>query len=473
MEELEGGSSHEHQDDTSTASQTAKRPARRRRLAHRRQYAKSRGLDSSFLRSQFVRYDALSHHHDSADDAWQRAQTFDVDLDTATNAAATTTAAAATDGPQQHQRQPYRHHPQHHHPHSHQASPHEHLATYNSRILSGGQRASGVVTEALAARAARASCHETTARLLAEHHHSSSMPSPRLTRATDTIAASELDTRLLADYSSSSLDSYSLVDSQWDDSYCNIDHPIAGRQTAPHSPFVVTHNPNTHSLSYLPNIAAIAEPQDATAATTTSLVPGRQSQQQATAPTTASSSHKQQRPVLVERVVRSETVDLNRIRLQQHSESSPRARFFSGQEYRSWLSSEQHHSLQLSRPQLSPRIADLKSPGSRSVVSTSEPGGYSALHHSVDQITNLRDRHSVSMRSEDVSASGWRFGISCCICAEFLSTLLSSHSFMILMFFFILRLHCTSVLYLMLTILNFHTVYRQCPFQRSIPWYRQ
>jgi len=55
-------SSHENQEDTSSASA---KPARRRRLAHRRQYAKSRRLASSFLRSQFVRYDTFE-----SQDSW-------------------------------------------------------------------------------------------------------------------------------------------------------------------------------------------------------------------------------------------------------------------------------------------------------------------------------------------------------------------------------------------------------------------
>lgn len=61
---------------------TNKKPARRRRLAHRRQYAKSRRVASSFLRSQFVRYDILSrkfHDEDATFDDWYKVQTIDSD----------------------------------------------------------------------------------------------------------------------------------------------------------------------------------------------------------------------------------------------------------------------------------------------------------------------------------------------------------------------------------------------------------
>lgn len=49
--------------------QQHQQPARRRKLAHRRQYAKSPRLASSYLRSQFVKYDTLSRQFDSADAA--------------------------------------------------------------------------------------------------------------------------------------------------------------------------------------------------------------------------------------------------------------------------------------------------------------------------------------------------------------------------------------------------------------------
>lgn len=49
--------SKQQADATPTAGST--KPARRRRLAHRRQYTKSRRLASSYMRSQFVRYDSL------------------------------------------------------------------------------------------------------------------------------------------------------------------------------------------------------------------------------------------------------------------------------------------------------------------------------------------------------------------------------------------------------------------------------
>lgn len=58
------------------------KPARRRRLARRRQYAKSRRIASSFLRSQFVRYDTLtSGRFEAQTDNWYRVQTFDTSTD--------------------------------------------------------------------------------------------------------------------------------------------------------------------------------------------------------------------------------------------------------------------------------------------------------------------------------------------------------------------------------------------------------
>lgn len=73
---------NDNQDDLPNSSQTSgttnKKPARRRRLARRRQYAKSRRVASSFLRSQFVRYDILSrkfHDEDETFDDWYKVQT--------------------------------------------------------------------------------------------------------------------------------------------------------------------------------------------------------------------------------------------------------------------------------------------------------------------------------------------------------------------------------------------------------------
>lgn len=69
---------HDSPQPTETAT---KRPTRRRRLARRRQYAKSRRVASSFLRSQFVRYDILSrkfHDEDvSIGDDWYKVQTIE------------------------------------------------------------------------------------------------------------------------------------------------------------------------------------------------------------------------------------------------------------------------------------------------------------------------------------------------------------------------------------------------------------
>lgn len=50
------------------------KPARRRRLAHRRQYAKSRRANSSYLRSQFVHYDNLRDRYEP-EDSWFWVQT--------------------------------------------------------------------------------------------------------------------------------------------------------------------------------------------------------------------------------------------------------------------------------------------------------------------------------------------------------------------------------------------------------------
>lgn len=61
---------------------TEAKPVRRRRLARRRQYAKSRRIASSFLRSQFVRYDTLtSGRFEPQTDNWYRVQTFDTSTD--------------------------------------------------------------------------------------------------------------------------------------------------------------------------------------------------------------------------------------------------------------------------------------------------------------------------------------------------------------------------------------------------------
>lgn len=62
--------------DASNVSSSSKPARRRRRLAHRRQYAKSRRLASSYLRSQFVRYDSLTNKYEP-EDSWFRVQTFD------------------------------------------------------------------------------------------------------------------------------------------------------------------------------------------------------------------------------------------------------------------------------------------------------------------------------------------------------------------------------------------------------------
>lgn len=80
----------EEEDPTSSpqaVSSTSKRPIRRRRLAHRRQYAKSRRVASSFLRSQFVRYDILSRKFNDEDesiDEWYKVQTIDADCSSRT-----------------------------------------------------------------------------------------------------------------------------------------------------------------------------------------------------------------------------------------------------------------------------------------------------------------------------------------------------------------------------------------------------
>uniref|UniRef100_A0A6G1S649 Ras-specific guanine nucleotide-releasing factor 1 n=1 Tax=Aceria tosichella TaxID=561515 RepID=A0A6G1S649_9ACAR len=61
--------SHPLEASSQTQLKQQQKPARRRRLAHRRQYTKSRRLASSYLRSQFVRYD--SNEKDDIFSAWQ------------------------------------------------------------------------------------------------------------------------------------------------------------------------------------------------------------------------------------------------------------------------------------------------------------------------------------------------------------------------------------------------------------------
>lgn len=58
-----------------SSSAASSKPNKRRRLAHRRQYARSRRAISSYLRSQFVRYE----DRDPLGDSWTRTRTLEAD----------------------------------------------------------------------------------------------------------------------------------------------------------------------------------------------------------------------------------------------------------------------------------------------------------------------------------------------------------------------------------------------------------
>lgn len=81
MDEANRSSKSTSQEESNIASRSSAKPLKRRRLAHRRQYARSRRIASSYLRSQFVRYETSGEYQPGPDlaDGWTRTRTLEGD----------------------------------------------------------------------------------------------------------------------------------------------------------------------------------------------------------------------------------------------------------------------------------------------------------------------------------------------------------------------------------------------------------
>lgn len=416
------------------------RPVRRRRLAHRRQYTKSRRLASSYLRSQFVRYDSQHDEQELdnllvrerpirlAEEAGRRRNLVLADDEDEQPLAATrprarikpeppagppatsrTPCDSHDDGSADDQATTCRRsqaHPQYQYHNRH------HQFQQNHRQM--GQQQQERPTRPL-----RASQQAAAWQLSAAANQSSSQEQEvhwqQLTTSGHQFHRRLIDEELrLADYSSSSLDSYSPADhhlsqpsqrghQSWRDSALSrLKSPLAA---------------TTKSLVSLTNVGggggggggstSGGESSDKCRQSAGSTAAkGQQSRgdpsgskQQATSttpPTTTTTNTtttiaKGREPEEQRAFVRSETVDLNRIKW--HSES-PRLKFFPSSDF-SLLSSTETEPLALVRveakssgvPRVSPSV-------SSSLMRVSGPAGgparaFVSLHRSVDQIANL------------------------------------------------------------------------------------
>lgn len=403
---------NDNQEDTSSTasySNPATGVRRRRRLAHRRQYAKSRRLASSFLRSQFVHYDNIEDRYEPAD-SWFKVQTFDNDLESSANNNNNNQASSINLSDNHLQRNLDDNYFTRVAPKGTNKLLENNNKTSNERksFLADKQQqnfdsnhlywtkfesdidcdANDVVGQ-----------QQSLARIKTTTATGSELGTS--SRVPNAVNQQQHDEAYFgANYSSSSLDSCSFIDNQVVDvNYCLAIKEGAGSQLR--SAFLATTG-SAKSLSFLPNYHDNKDVESCAATSVTRTIAtvaatvapvNRASAQgnhqlarhQLHGSTDIQTAISNQRPAY-DRVVRSETIDLNRVKLCQSD--SPKSKFFPGHIY----AQHQHQQQQQCQQQQQQQVVKSKGSGAERFIS---------LHNLVYSSSDSSHSQSITTKPND------------------------------------------------------------------------